>query len=228
MRPRALITLIGGAAVAWSLTASAQHSPGLEGCSQPVSQRTDEEPGCYVTAVEHLGSLRSGSVYWHIYTYPSRAAAEAVERPNGSVVETFGRVWLYVIAEQGWRASSGERVAVLGPFPIVADKQYVARYMEEVREPGPGPPEVRFEAHRHSGPEAFYVVSGGLCLETPAGTTVARAGEGTIVPEGPPMTPEGVGTEMLRHVFVVLHEASRSWMTMEDSWKPKGLCAAQR
>ena len=29
--------------------------------------------------------------------------------------------------------------------------------------------------HRHSGPEAWYTVSGETCLETPDGTQVGRA-----------------------------------------------------
>src|SRR5262249_38979800 len=69
-------------------------------------------------------------------SYPTRATAEAVRGPNGTVLESFGKVWLYTIAEEKWHPSSGERLAVLGPFPITTGKQYVARYMEAVFTPG--------------------------------------------------------------------------------------------
>ena len=170
-------------------------------------------PGTSVLAIIHI---------------PFCAAAEAVERPNGSVVESFGRVWLYVIADQGWRAASGERVAVLGPFPIVAGRQYTARYMEEVRQPGPRPQDIPV-------PRApAFRARGFLCGERwpvpgdAAGTKVTRAGEGTVVPEGPPMTPSGVARELLRHVFVVLHMCASSWMMMEEKSEVEGLVRSRK
>lgn len=187
-------------------------------CETPVSQRTSEV-GCYLTATEVLGSMAPGTVYWHLYTYPTRTAAEAVKGPRGTVVESFGKVWLYTIAEEGWRPSTGERVAVLGPFPIVAGRQYTARYMEAVFTPG-----MRTSIHRHSGPEAWYLVSGTQCLETPDGFTVAHEGEGAVVPEGPPMALSSVGAETRRSVLLVLHDASQPWTIMAHDWQPKGLC----
>jgi len=35
---------------------------------------------------------------------------------------------------------------------------------------------MRAAIHRHSGPEAWYLLSGTQCLKTPDGITVARAG----------------------------------------------------
>ena len=208
--------------IAWLVSvlvgASAAYAQVPGGCETPVSQRTGEV-GCYLIATEVLGALPHGQVYWHLYTYPTRAAAEAVKGPNGTVVESFGKVWLYTIAEEKWHPSSGERLAVLGPFPITAGKQYIARYMEAVFTPG-----MQTRAHTHSGPEAWYLVSGVQCLETPDGVTVARAGEGAVVPEGPPMALSSVGTEIRKSVLLVLHDASRPWVAFGHDWQPKGLC----
>jgi quercetin dioxygenase-like cupin family protein len=187
-------------------------------CETPVSERISEV-GCYLSAIEFLGSMPPGQLYWHLYTYPTRAAAEAVKGASGTVVETFGKFWLYTIAEEKWRPTTGERVVVLGPFPIVAGKQYTARYMEAVFTPG-----MRTRKHTHSGPEAWYLISGVQCLETPDGITVARAGEGAVVPEGPPMVLSSVGTEIRRSVLLVLHDSSRPWASFEHDWEPKGLC----
>jgi quercetin dioxygenase-like cupin family protein len=214
-RPRRDLVVLLAMLLATAGIASAQ-VPGR--CETPVSQRTSEV-GCYLTAIEVLGSMAPGPVYWHLYTYSTRAAAEAVKGPRGTVVESFGKIWLYTIAEEGWRPPAGERVAALGPFPTVAGKQYTARYMEAAFTPG-----MRAAIHRHSGPEAWYLVSGTQCLETPDGYTVAHAGEGAIVPEGPPMALSSVGAETRRSVLLVLHDTSQSWITMAHDWQPKGLC----
>jgi len=160
-----------------------------------------------------------GPVFWHLYQYPSRAAADAAKGAHGTVVESFGKVWLYAIAEKGWRPAVGERVAVIGPLTITPRKEYSARYMEAVFTPG-----MKSRIHRHSGPEAWYVLAGGQCLETLEGTTVAHAGEGAIVPQGQPMILQSVGPETRRSVLLVLHESEQSWVTPADDWKPKGLC----
>ena len=68
------------------------------------------------------------------------------------------------------------------------------------------------------------MLSGAQCLEVPEGITVTRAGETVIIPEGPPMSLAGVGTETRRAVVLVLHDSSQPWMTMAADWKPKGLC----
>jgi len=189
------------------------------GCNTPVSQRTSEV-GCYVSATEALGTLPQGPWFWHLVVYPTRAAAQAAKGPRGTVVESFDKVWLYTIAESEWRAPSGEHVATIGPLPTIAGTQYTARYMEAVFTPG-----MRAAIHRHSGPEAWYLVSGVQCLETPDGITVAHTGEGAVVPEGPPMALSSVGTQTRRSVLLVLHDTSRPWIAMEGDWKPKGLCS---
>jgi mannose-6-phosphate isomerase-like protein (cupin superfamily) len=163
---------------------------------------------------------RCGSgLFWHLYNYPTRAAAEAIKGSRDAVVESFGKIWLYAIAGAGWFPSGGELVAVIGPLPITTGKQYTARYMEAAF-----PPRMPTSIHQHSGPKAWYMVAGMQCLETPEGITVARAGEGTVVPEGLPMVLSGVGIETRRSVVLALHDTSEPWITVGSDWKPKGLC----
>jgi quercetin dioxygenase-like cupin family protein len=188
------------------------------GCNTPVSERTSDF-GCYLSASETLDDLPAVPLFWHVYDYPTRAAAESAKRVHGTVVESFGRIWLFNIAGADWRPSTGDRVAVIGPLPIAPGKQYTARYIEATFPPG-----MRTTVHRHSGPEAWYVLSGTQCLETPEGITVVRAGEGAVVREGPPMTLSSVGGETRRSVLLVLHDKSRPWITLTSDWKPKGLC----
>ena len=188
------------------------------GCNTPVSQRTSEV-GCYLTATKVLGKLPQGPLFWYLYVYPTHAAAEAAKGTRGTVAESFGKVWLSTIAGSEWRASGGERIAAIGPLPISAGKRYTARYMEAVFTPG-----MKAAIHRHSGLEAWYLVSGAQCLETPGGITVTRTGESAVASEGPPMALSSVGTETRRSVVLVLHDTSQPWITMASDWKPKGLC----
>jgi quercetin dioxygenase-like cupin family protein len=201
---------------AYTTTRNPASFPG--GCNTPASERTSEV-GCYLSGTETLGSMPSGQVYWHLYNYPTRAAADANKTANGTVIESFGKIWLYTIAKEGWRAPSGERVAVIGPFSVTAGRRYTARYMEADFTSG-----MKAAVHRHSGPEAWYLVAGTQCLETPEGFKVTHAGEGAVVPEGPPMALSSVGTETRRSVLFVLHDASQPWITMDHHWQPKGLC----
>ena len=187
-------------------------------CEVPVSQRT-EQAGCYLAALQPIATTSTGPAYWHLYTYPTRAAAEAAKAANGTVVESFGKIWLYTITQLDWHPSSGERVAVIGPLPVVPGRQYTARYMEALFTSG-----MHAAVHTHSGPEAWYLISGTQCLETPTGFTVAHAGDSAVVDEGPPMALSSVGSDVRRSVLLVLHDASKPWITITHDWQPKGLC----
>jgi quercetin dioxygenase-like cupin family protein len=191
-------------------------SPG--GCDTKAADGP-EVPGCYLAANEQLGTLPADPLFWHLYTYRDVPDAKAHSGPRSTVVESFGQVWVYTIAPRDWRPAGGKRMAVVGPLPHQAGRAYTARYMEAVFMPG-----THTSAHTHAGPEAWYVLAGTQCLETPNGTTVVTAGESSLVPEGAPMTLSSVGTETRRSVLLVLHDSSKPWMTAEMRWKPKGLC----
>ena len=79
-------------------------------------------------ASEPLGQLPQPSVFWHLDSYPTRAAAEAAKGPRGTVVEALGQVWLFTIGEGSWRPPGGVRVAEIGPLPVKAGEQYTAQY----------------------------------------------------------------------------------------------------
>ena len=81
--------------------------------------------------------------------------------------------------------------------------------------------------HRHSGPEAWYVLTGAQCLRTPEKTMVLRSGEGGFVPPGPPMVLTSIGPEIRRALFLVLHDASEPWQSNTAEWTPKRECPAR-
>jgi quercetin dioxygenase-like cupin family protein len=190
------------------------------GICRPVSQRTDEL-GCWIIAVKEVGELPSQPVFWHLDAYATRAQAEASAGPRGTVVESLGKIWLLSIAEGGWRPSGGERVAEIGPLPLANPRaKFTTVYYEAIFTPGMTAP-----THRHSGPEAWYTLSGETCLETPEGKQVGRAGGApVIVREGLPMHLTATGTAQRRALVLILHDSSQPASTPAQDWKPKGLC----
>ena len=186
----------------------------------PVAERAGREFGCFTVAVQPVGQLPPGPVFWHLDRYADRRAADAARGPRGTVVESFGRVWLLSIEPGGWRPSGGERVAEIGPLPVDVGPSYSAQYLEAVFRPG-----MKTPVHRHGGPEIWYTLSGETCLETPRGMVVGRAGaQAVIVPHGAPMELTGTGTETRRALVLILYDASQPATTFVSDWVPKGLC----
>ena len=171
-------------------------------------------------AAPQLGAAPATPVFWHLDTYPTRAAAEAARRAHGTVAEAHGRVWLFTIADAGWRPEGGLRVARVGPLPLTPGRAYAVHYLEGVVPPG-----ARTPAHRHPGPEAWYILEGTNCVETPDGVRTAGAGESMIVPEGPPMVLTGVGSTVRRTLAAVVHDAAQPWTILASDWTPKGTCS---
>ena len=215
---RSMLVAVGGLVL--SLETAVPVSAQTQGC-EPIAARAGREFGCFITAREELGKLPGNpALYWHLDSYLSRAAAESAKGPRGTVVESIGKIWLFTIAPAGWRPKSGERVAEIGPLPLVEADQYAAVYMEGIFKPG-----MDSEVHRHAGAEAWYTLTGEMCLETPEGTLVQRAGEpGVIVRAGPPMRLSGIGTGIRRSLVLILQDGSQPRSTVAHDWMPKGLC----
>jgi hypothetical protein len=188
------------------------------GCAEPRTGASDT-PGCYVMGVELIGAAPATPLFWHLDAFPTRAAAEAARQSRGTVSEAHGRVWLLTIEGADWRPGGGARVARVGPLPVTAGRAYTAHFFE-----GVAPPRARTPVHRHPGPEAWYVLEGAPCLETPEGARVMPAGEGFVVPEGPPMMLTGTGTSVRRTLGLVLHDAAQPWNIPASDWTPKESC----
>lgn len=189
----------------------------------PISERGTRELGCFITAREELKKLPDTPLYWHLDRYPTRAAARAARSPNGTVVESLGKIWLFTIADAGWRPPvrhGGERVAQIGPLPLAPAERYAAVYMEGIFAPG-----MLTRVHRHPGAEAWYTLAGAMCVETPEGRAIQRAGDpGVIVAGGLPMELAGIGTGVRRSLVLILQDASKPRSTPAHDWTPKGLC----
>ena len=186
----------------------------------PATERAGREFGCFILATAVIGRLDSAQAFWHLSTFSDRSTAEAAAGPRGTVVESLGKVWLLTLAGAGWRPVGGTDVAEIGPLPVAAGVVYTAQYMEAVFRPG-----MKSAVHRHSGPEAWYTLTGETCLETPSGTLVGRrGGRPVIVPQGLPMELTATGAEVRRAVVLILHDSTQPASSPAPDWRPKGLC----
>lgn len=188
------------------------------GCNEPRPGPPDAI-GCYLAAVAPIGPATASQLYWYIDAFPDRAAADAARRQGSTVATAHGRTWLFTIAEAGWPAAGGDRIAVVGPFPVTRGRVYTAHYLE-----GVVPAAARTPVHKHPGPEGWFVLEGAQCLETPEGFKVVRAGESYVVQEGPPMLLGGMGSSVRRTLGLVLHDAQQPWTIPTNEWTPKESC----
>ena len=166
-------------------------------------QRTGEV-GCWNIAGQSIGQLKNAHTYWHLDTYTTHDAAKAAKSPQGTVVETEGKIWLLTIDDQAnWHATGGEHIADIGPLPVTAGANYSVRYLDAVFEPG-----MTAAEHRHAGPEAWYTLAGETCLETPEGAQIGRAGGSpVIVPGGLPMHLTATGNTLRRALVLILYQS---------------------
>jgi quercetin dioxygenase-like cupin family protein len=186
----------------------------------PAAERAGRELGCFIADATVLGKLPDEPLYWYLDTYATREAAEKDKGKYSTIVESYAKIWLFTISNQNWKASGGQRVARVGPLPLLSASSYTAHYMEATFIPG-----MRSVAHRHPGPEAWYVLTGEQCLETPGHRMIVRAGESAIVPEGPPMMLVGTGTSKRQALVLVLHDSYKPMTSLAPDWKPAELCS---
>ena len=198
------------------------HMPGAAAphtCVVLAPGEIQPEFGCFRIGIARNLKFSDPSVFWHLQTYPSRAAADAAKSPSGIVVEEAGRVWL---SEFGSRhrtpQGGGHHVAEIGPLSVVAGKSYDAEVAYSVMAPSD-----QSRVHTHSGPEAWYVLAGAQCLETPSGTLRGLAGETMSAAPNGPMQLSVTGADVAKALTLVIHDSTQEFGTASD-WKPSGAC----
>ena len=223
MGSRTRIATLGFTAIGVALAGGSHaqiRSQDTGGACIPVSERAGRPFGCFILAEQPVGQPDRAAWFWHLETFPARAAAEEIRGARGTVLEAFDKVWLLTIAEAGRRSPAGTHVAEIGPLPTTSGVAYTAQYMEAVFRPG-----MKSRVHRHSGAEAWYTLSGETCLETPEGKMVGRLGASpVIVPGGPPMELTATGVDVRQALVLILHDATQPHTTLAPDWTPRGLC----
>lgn len=186
--------------------------------ARPCTPEETPGPACLL-ASQPITTLPA-HVYWQLDRFPDAASAGRARTDQGTVVEAFGATWLFTIADKDWRPNGGDHVTTIGPLPVAPAATYRAEYLRSIFAPGTSAP-----LHVHSGPEAFFAVSGDTCLETPAGVRTALGpGNSLFVEGGPPMLLMAIGTEPRRGFALILHDSAQPPTTLIHDWMPKGLC----
>jgi quercetin dioxygenase-like cupin family protein len=176
------------------------------------------EFGCFGIGIAKNLIFGDPTVFWHLQTYPSLAAAKAAKSSSGIVVEEDGRVWLSEFGSKDRASQGGHRVASIGPLSLVAGKKYDAEIAYSVMAPSD-----HSRVHTHAGPEAWYVLAGTQCLETPAGTLRGHTGETMIAAPNWPMQLSVTSAVVARALTLVIHESTQEFGAASD-WKPAGAC----
>jgi quercetin dioxygenase-like cupin family protein len=161
------------------------------------------EEGCTILESRPLLGPLSKPVYWHIDRFDSLAAAKKVARTDGVAAEAHGSAWLMTVEAHTEDHRGGHHVASIGPLAMPAAERYTMRVMSTLLGPGTTTP-----AHTHPGPEAFYIVAGEQCLETPDVGHHVEAGQTLILPAGTIMRGRVTGSGFRGALTLVLHDAA--------------------
>lgn len=218
----AICTLAAGLAAMGQAGAPAQSAVQGFGICRPASQRTGDEDGCWIITDQRLGKMPAAEMYWFVDQFAGQQEAEQAKTQQSTVLEADGKWWLLTIAKtKRWKPGpSARRRAIVGPLPVSEGEEYSALFMDTKMEPG-----VTSAIHRHSGPEAWFTMTGETCLETPDGKVVDKpGGSRVIVSEGTMMRLTAVGKEKRRGFTLILHRTVERPTTIVTEWKPKGLC----
>jgi dienelactone hydrolase len=178
---------------------------------------------CAVIARKEFDAPPRGPAVLRFETFATTDAARRASTPSSAVVRAGGKVWLITLGTRGDRSRGGRFVTEIGPVPALAP---AARYEMRVSDADFAPEQnaqISHAVHTHSGPEFWYVLTGAQCLETPAGTTRAAAGQGMFAPADTPMQLNISGRTKRDALFVIVHDAARPATTVSD-WQPKGSC----
>jgi quercetin dioxygenase-like cupin family protein len=175
--------------------------------------------GCQLIARARIGMVPGDALFWHLTTFPSVRAAQELRGRDDLVAEAEGKVWLFSFGPRRAIPSRGRHVASVGPLPLPWAQTYEVVVYDVAMPAG-----AHTQVHTHPGPEAWYVIEGQQCLETPVGTIQARSGQAAVAPPGgTPMRLTNNGKKVRRALFIVIYDAALPWTAPSD-WQPTDAC----
>jgi quercetin dioxygenase-like cupin family protein len=182
------------------------------------------DSGCQLLAKMQVARFPDEPLFWHLSKFPTKEAAKDAKDESGFAVEAEGQLWVFGFGPNSAAKKKPELVASIGPLPLTSSKLPPAKSYEIVAYLVVMPPDMHTRVHIHPGPEAWYILSGEQCLETPAGVTKSGAGESMVAPPMTPMRLTNNGSSARHALFIVIHDASQPWTIPTDEWKPTGAC----
>jgi quercetin dioxygenase-like cupin family protein len=171
----------------------------------PDSPERRGEPGCSIVAIRPLAIAGASRVYWHVDGFDSLGDARAAAGPLDLVLSAHGRAWVVRVERDTVAHRASSHRAWVGPITLVPARSYMMQIMSAYFLPGQRTP-----VHTHSGPEAWYVVAGEQCLETPTTVIRASAGQGAVVADGDTMRLVATGAAPRRALVLILYDAQQT------------------
>jgi hypothetical protein len=183
-----------------------------------ASGRISSAP-CTIFARRTVAGFAFEPVMWNLSAYSTRIEADQRATPTSAVVALDGEFWRLEVGPRGDPVRGAARNATIGPIPLPAAKSYEILFAFVAVPPGS-----HSAIHVQSGPEAWYVLAGSQCVETPDTVLHIAQGHGGMVPADTPLYLVATGTTTRRAFFVIVHDAARPFYTEVDSWHPQGKC----
>jgi quercetin dioxygenase-like cupin family protein len=216
------LILLGATITPAQSTGDDTHDHRLFPCMEDGLKSNDT--GCQLLAKMKLSQFPDAPLFWYLSKFPTRNAAEAARVENSFAAEAEGHYWLFSFGPKNAAPKSGVLVASIGPLQLTSSALPKASLYEIVAYLAVMPPGTYTKVHIHPGPEAWYVLSGEQCLETPAGVMKAAMGESMFAPPMTPMRLTNSGSSVRHALFVVIHDSNQPWTIPTNDWKPSGAC----
>jgi hypothetical protein len=200
--------------------AQAAHDSTLQqvDCRTVAPDKKPDRFGCTILARRTVKDLPKGPLFWYLVSFPTLGAAQAAAGPSSLVATAEGRHWVFTIAPDDGGPWRGQLVAQVGPLELPRMNAYTIEVASAVLPPG-----ARSRVHTHAGPEAWYMLAGEQCLETPSGARRAGPGQSMTQAGFTPMQLVVTGRVVRHALLTVIHDANHGFGSPSD-WKPKGLC----
>jgi quercetin dioxygenase-like cupin family protein len=172
--------------------------------------------GCSVVESKVLPDGLQGPVFWHIDRFDSAETARAAAGPASVALDSAGTWWLMTIERDLSNHHGGRHTAGVGPLPLPTASRYAMQVLSVAWTQG-----LYSLVHRHSGVEAFYVIDGEQCMQTPERATTVRRGETITLPTGVTMRVTATGSGIRRALAVIVHDAAQPpTMRMDEASAP--------
>lgn len=175
------------------------------------------EIGCSIIESKVLPDGLKEPLFWHIDRFDSSESARTAVRPASIAFDAAGTSWLMTIESQTSDHHGGRHVAQVGPLPLPRAPKLSMNVISSAFAPG-----MYSAIHHHSGVEAFYVLEGEQCAETPTQGSMLRKGDTLAIPTGVPMRLVVTGSTLRRLLSVIVHDAAQPpTMRMEEGTRPQ-------
>ena len=196
------------AAIFLSQTVSAQLEPK---CVEDSPERHGGVGCSYVANKELSGTLRE-PLYWHIDRFDDGDKAQAAVGPDSVAFDGHGAWWLVSVESTVDNHHGGIHVNQVLLPPLPPARKYSMLVISSYIPVG-----LTSRVHHHSGVEAFYVVDGEQCLETPSRAYPMKKGDVLVLPTGITMQMVVTGATPRRALAAVIYDASQPPTTPSEN-----------